>query len=126
MTPEKFKEVRKVLLWVKEQILAHPKQYDQGEWCGTTCCIAGWIDRKINGSKFRPAHEVCDNASRFLTGSTMEPRLSTRGNVSLFMGDITNTPMNKHLKPGTKAYAEAGARAIDAYLEQEEYRVSVD
>lgn len=30
-----------LLLKVKEAILADPKTYDQENWCGTACCIAG-------------------------------------------------------------------------------------
>lgn len=37
---------------VKRQILAHPENYDQSNWCGTECCIAG-IASQHAGLKWR-------------------------------------------------------------------------
>jgi len=45
------KLLRDRLEWVKAQITAHPRKYDQGNFCGSVCCIAGWLDVHANGSK---------------------------------------------------------------------------
>lgn len=127
MTPQKFKEVKKVLLWVKDQILAHPRKYNQGEWCGSACCIAGWIDHKISGPrKENDPGAVHKAATKFLTGSEeIEPFLKNRGKL-LFDASILESPVDGRPQAGTMAHARAGARVIDAYLEQEEFSVSMD
>lgn len=46
-----------ILLGIKEAVLANPKFYDQNSFvedisiCDTTCCLAGWADYTVNGSK---------------------------------------------------------------------------
>lgn len=51
------KETVKKLRIVEKAILAQPQFYEQGAWvseissCGTTCCIAGWVDFIFNGKK---------------------------------------------------------------------------
>lgn len=37
--------LRKAVEWVEEQALLpmHLREWDQAHWCGTRCCVAGWV-----------------------------------------------------------------------------------
>lgn len=43
MDIEQIKKSRKILKNVADIIESEPKKYDQDNWCGTSCCIAGHI-----------------------------------------------------------------------------------
>jgi hypothetical protein len=48
-TPGLTADGASLLRQARDQILAHPEQYDKGLWdCGTSACIAGWICRCAN------------------------------------------------------------------------------
>ena len=43
-----------LLEWVAKHI--NKENYDQGCFCGTVCCIGGWIDVRLNGMKEHLKH----------------------------------------------------------------------
>jgi len=55
-----------LLLRVNRSILAHPESYNQGQWCGTACCIGGHaviavgIDPKVLESVASEAQRLLD------------------------------------------------------------------
>lgn len=57
MTFAQFNKVRKALEWVKEKIVKYPEKYNQGNYCGTQCCIAGWLDIYANGAVAHRYHK---------------------------------------------------------------------
>jgi len=68
------KETIEKLRIVKEAILAQPEYYNQEGWvssiesCGTTCCMAGWVDFIFNGKEVherraKKLYDPCDSSS---------------------------------------------------------------
>lgn len=58
---ELSKDTIKKLRWLQKRVVSHPHKYDQGEWCGTTGCLAGFCFPKALG--FR--NVVVDDAEYF-------------------------------------------------------------
>jgi hypothetical protein len=120
MTARKKKEIRSLLEWVKKQILAQPKKYNQSSFVGSylkegTCetvgCIAGCIDVRLNGTKVH---------IRRLNGNTVWRIASNAINSYgswLFTANFRNK-LGPIKQPGTKAAARQAARAIDMYLKE--------
>lgn len=52
MDIEQIKKSRKILKEVADKIEKHPKSYDQTNWCGTACCIAGHIVTSNPNAKY--------------------------------------------------------------------------
>lgn len=67
MNKEQILKSRQILNDVADKIEANPKRYDQHNWCGTNCCIAGHIvfnagakRIKYEDSNVKFKNEVCD------------------------------------------------------------------
>lgn len=131
MTRKQIALLRKV----KDQILAHPTKYDQGEWCGTACCIAGHLAVAAGAV---PVRRTGYDGSKFFTGdvkfegetvgaATLASRLigESKEYPWLFAADLqngdTNPPvgapeLNEDDSPAVKA--AKGALAIEMYIQQ--------
>jgi len=116
MTKPEFKKVKSLLTWVKKMITLHPENYDQTNWCGTRCCIAGWIDVKVNGAEVHARHtpsEVFDNACKALG-------LDNSRDYAMFEAGSAGPTCFR----GTAQHAEAGCAAIDNFLAEQEAEVT--
>lgn len=102
---------REILEAVKDSIRKNPNTYNQEDFCGTTCCIAGHIDIIVNGVEAhvkRPFAEIPEVAARAL-GLDDEPWLF---GVDWEVGP----PLPNPYTGSPKQRAEAGCAAIDRYL----------
>lgn len=48
LTEKQFATIKRRLLRVAAKIIKHPELYNQENWCGTACCIAGHLAPKSN------------------------------------------------------------------------------
>lgn len=116
MTTEKYKEVKKILSWVKRKILAHPELYNQGSFCGTECCIAGWIDIKANGEDLHRRIDwgISDRAYKALGIRKYSSRgtITKKGLLTANLFSIEGVDARRF----TKKAAEQGVSKIDTYL----------
>lgn len=113
ITQEQYDRIVKILTWVKERITANPDQYDQNNWCGTRCCIAGWVCSYEVGLRGPLLTEQTVNNS---VVSTASQTLFDRFFPNLFKPDAADdTRFSIH---GDRAHAQGGCNAIDRYLEE--------
>lgn len=108
MTKLEFKKAKSLLTWVKKMIMLHPENYDQGEWCGTNCCIAGWIDIKVNGTEAHAQHGPPHVLKIACEALGLDPQRDHK----LFDAGSAG-PLGRI---GTKEHAEAGCKAINEFL----------
>lgn len=125
--------VRGLLEEVKRRILAHP--YDQNDFCGTACCIAGQIDCVLNGEMVHNARGGKIDAVDTIEKLALEA-LGEKHTTWLFgcinaeededdygyEADDANWPPDLSIEyedATTPEYrALVGCKAIDRYLEQ--------
>lgn len=119
MTQEQWEHCRKMLEWVKEQILKEPEHYNQEWWdstvgeCNTSYCIGGWLAHHPSAPS---EEEMPDAEHRALvvlgvddTGWLFNATLKQEGYDPL---DVPCT------KPGTMEHAIAGCAHIDLWLKE--------
>ncbi len=55
-----------LLTQVKSKLRAHPENYDQSSYCGTRCCIGGWMYRIVTGQTLDENFSNSDAITMFL------------------------------------------------------------
>ncbi len=109
-------QIRERLTEVKRRITANPDSYDQAEWCGTACCIAGHLCAVV-GRRLGP-----DEA--YIAASVGNDAIGTAFGPWLFNASFSYGP--EHIRELARADRQGGGRirpetacaAIDAYLEE--------
>lgn len=119
MTKLQFKRMKASLEWVKEKILTNPHKYDQSGYCGTMCCIAGWLDVRKNGMAKHLQHNVfeVEEAGRDALYARMTPQLFSGALICL------EKYRGKYVVDGTLGAARAACRKIDEYIRQRRQEV---
>ena len=117
------RQIRNLLTWVKRQIRAHPRKYNQGSFCGTPCCIAGWIDIRLNGEiahQLREKHDFWGAASTI--AAIANAALGVKEQPALFesywSGYLHKATTAMQAARNARERAEAGCLAIDLYMKR--------
>lgn len=110
-------QIRERLEWVKAQITKCPEKYDQSSFCGTPCCIAGWLDIKMVGVR---EHMEADarNVWRDALAALGIPEFAATPWIfrpNFFGSDKFQEFFRARNK---KQKARVACRAIDAYLKE--------
>lgn len=102
----------KLLLKVRDHILAHPETYNQANWCGTASCFAGHALLLSGNKPIDPYKGVFGNAAEVL-------ELTSAQAETLFLGGDTNTsPFGEIWKPSFPDHLRAilAAKRIDHFI----------
>lgn len=113
-------QLYRLLTAVKHQIRLHPDEYNQNSFCGTACCIGGWMFTLVTGLATWEVvgGKVSEFASWCLTGSddVALPWLLTtttdKENRHMWPVDISK----KYITGDARGRAEAGCEAIDRWM----------
>ena len=123
MSRQKTTTLRRLMRMTRDRILDNPSQYDQGEYCGTVCCIAGHMDILMFGRKAHSASR--NNAFEIVRRVCDAMGIDRRSEPDLFNGDFFGTPFNFAIVDAWRAphgrriaSAKVGAAAIDWFLRE--------
>lgn len=113
----KKEKMRVLLEKVKIAVTAAPEKYNQGSYCGSACCIAGWIHLIEKGPK---AHAKALNRS--VVDIACKSLGLTEGNFPwLFAADFSGCQSisKQYLEAnGPKEEAAVACKAIDRYMKE--------
>lgn len=87
---------------VKQQILEHPETFDMSTFCGTACCIGGWIERM--SEQKRPENMDYSNFASMIVGCNW------RDMNLLFLGRFAKDKFLTDITP------QEAAKAIDDFI----------
>lgn len=87
-------------------IKAEPEHYNQQEWCGTSYCVAGWMERLVDGVVTEKSGERADQILGLSDDHTWQ-LYKTSGPTCAY-------------EAGTPSHAKAGERHIRAFMAKHE------
>jgi hypothetical protein len=117
-------QLYRLLTAVKHYIRLHPEMYNQDSFCGTACCIGGWMFTLVTGLKpwTVTGSAVSEFANWCLTGEddALPWLLTTKTTVEnrhMWPVDISR----KYLDAGDdmRKRAEAGCEAVDRWMAEQ-------
>lgn len=105
---------REILEEVKRRITAKPESYDQGDWCGTTCCIAGHIVAVCNLKKVGRYDTPYVAAELIQDPNIEEPWIFE----CPFPGNLGRSYAAAYPSKDYPRMAAVGCKAIDRYMKE--------
>jgi hypothetical protein len=102
---------RTILEEVKRRIVADPASYNQQNYCGSVCCIAGHIDILLRGSR---AHKESSDKNPCMIWIVAEDFIGER-DPWLFSG-VESWPHDLGLAWDNEDHVAVACRAIDRYI----------